>query len=343
MQSAPRIGSRLLLALALSALPVLSLRAETAYQPARKIALTGDAGWDYLTLDPASRRIYVTRGTKVDVLDIDKGELVGEITGTNGVHGVALAPELGRGFASNGRENTVTIFDLKTLKSIGTVKTGANPDAIIYEPMTKRVFAFNGRDKNSTVIAAESGEVVGTIAVGGKPEFAVVDGKGQVFVNVEDTNELLAIDAKGMTVTSRWALAPGQEPTGLAIDATGQRLFAVCHSKHLIVVDAKSGRVVSQVPIGAGVDAAEYDAATHTVFTSNGEGTLSVIRQESPDSYRVIETVNTQKGGRTMALDPKTHHVFVIAAQYTPAAEGAANPRPTIQPGSVQLLEFAPK
>ena len=316
------------------------------YRLLRKIPLKGETGWDYLSLDAAARRLYVTRGIGITVLDVDRGEVVGEIADTPGVHGVALAPDLGRGFTSNGRDDSVTIFDLKTLATLGKAKTGANPDAIIYEPVTRRVFVFNGRGQSATVLEGASGQVAGEIPVGGKPEFAAVDGAGRVFVNVEDTNELLAIDAKTMRIAARWPLGPGVEPTGLAIDRAHKRLFAGCHNQLLVAVDAESGRVVATAPIGKGVDAVEYDPETATVLTSNGsEGTLTVIHQDAPDAYRVTDNAATQKSGRTMALDSKTHHVFVIAASFGPPpspSPGTSTPRPPITPGSVVLFEMEP-
>ncbi len=316
------------------------------YKLKRTIPLEGETGWDYLAVDAAGRRIYVTRGTHVIVLDADSGEVNGIIPNTPGVHGVAFCQGLGRGYTSNGGDDSVTVFDLKTLAVIARVKTGANPDALICDESTNRVFVFNGRGQSATVVDAETEKAIGEIPMGGKPEFAAVDGKGRVFVNVEDKNEILVIDAATMKVTAHWPLAPGEEPTGLSIDVANGRLFAGCHSKHLVAVDSGSGKIAGTVPIGAGVDAVEFDASTSTVITSNGEGTLSVIRQESPSKYRLIENVPTKKGGRTMAFDGKTRHIFVIAADYgTAPAATTENPHPRapIVAGSVALLEFAPE
>ena len=349
--SRPPLLSLLLVVAAAGGFPITSpadepVPAELEYRVVRRIPLKGETGWDYLAVDGKARRIYVTRSTRVDVLDADSGDLVGEIAGTEGVHGVALAPALGRGFTSNGRSDSVTIFDLKTLAVIGTVKTGANPDAIIFEPTTKRVFVFNGRGKNATVFEAESGKVAGEIPVGGKPEFAAVDGAGTVFVNVEDTNELLPINAKTLAVKGRWPLGPGIDPTGLAINAKSHRLFAGCGNKLLVVLDFDTGRVVTTLAVGAGVDAVETDPNTGGIFTSNGvDGTLTVARMEAPDKFSVLDTVVTQKGGRTMAYDPETRHIFIVAAQYAPPVSPTPEaPRPsrTIVPGSVVLLELAP-
>lgn len=320
--------------------------ADLKYRVIRRLPLEGETGWDYLIASGEKRRLYITRGTHVSVLDADSGDVVGKVADTPGVHGVALAPALGRGFTSNGRDDTVTVFDLKTLAPITKVKTGANPDAIIYEPTTRRVFVFNGRSKDATVIDAERDTVAGGFPVGGKPEFAAVDGAGMVYVNVEDTNEVLAIEAKSMTVKSRWPLAPGTDPTGLAIDPKSRRLFVGCGNKQLVILNADNGKVVTTLEIGAGVDAVEFDALAGGIFTSNGvDGTLTVGRMDTPEKFRVVDTVPTQKGGRTMAFDPWTRHIFIVNAKYGPppaATTEQPNPRPAILPGSVSLLELAP-
>ena len=323
-----------------------SIPPEFRYHVVRRLPLKGDTGWDYLTVDDKARRIYVTRGNFVSVHDADTGDAVGEIADTPGVHGVALATALGRGYISNGRDNSVTVFDLKTRALVTKVKTGENPDALVYEPSTQRVFVFNGRSKNATVIDAESNTVAGEFAVGGKPEFAVADGQGAVFVNVEDTSEILKIDAQSMTVKNRWPLAPGTDPTGLAIDVKNARLFAGCGNKKLIVMDAKDGRIINTLDIGAGVDAVAFDPPTGGIFTSNGvDGTLTVARLNSPEKFEVVETVETQRSGRTLAFDSGTRHIFIVAAKFGPPPAPTAeqpHPRPPILLGSVVLLELAP-
>lgn len=320
---------------------------ELKYRVLRGIPLEGETGWDYLVASGETRRLFVTRGTHVSVLNADTGEVVGKIADLPGVHGVALAPALGRGFTSNGRDDSMTIFDLKTLATIGKLKTGANPDAIIYEPVTRRVFVFNGRSKDATVTDAERDTVLGTFPVGGKPEFAAVDGAGMVYVNVEDTNEVLAIDAKSMTIKSRWPLAPGTDPTGLAIDPKSRRLFVGCGNKKLVVLNADNGKVLTTLDIGAGVDAVEFDQMAGGIFTSNGaDGTLTVVQMESPEKFRVVDTVPTQKGGRTMAFDVWTRHIFIMTAKYGPPpapTKEQPNPRAAILAGSVNLLELAPQ
>ena len=311
--------------------------AGSGYKVSTSIPVAGEGGWDYLVVDGDARRLYFSHATHTVVFDADSHAVVGDIPDTQGVHGIALAPDLGKGYTSNGRANSVTIFDLKTLKTTGTVKTGTNPDAIIYEPITKRVFAFNGRSKDATVIDANDGSVLSTFPVAGKPEFAVIDGKGSVWVNVEDTSEILHIDAKAMKVMHRWPLAPCKEPSGLAIDAKNRRLFAVCDNTMMAVVDADYGKVVATPKTGEGADAASFDPETGYAFSSNGEsGTLTVIHEDSPDKYSVVDNVTTKKGARTMALDPKTHNLFLPAAEMIPPAAGQK--WPTVKPGTLVLL-----
>jgi len=313
----------------------------SGYRVIDTLRLGGDGGWDYLTFDPASRRLFVSHGTHVMVVDTDTKVAVGDIPDTPGVHGIAIASDLGRGFISNGRGATATIFDLKTLNRIGEVKTGENPDAILYDRASGRVFTFNGRSGDATAFDAAHGTVTGTIPLGGKPEFAVADGKGRVYVNIEDKSEIVALDAKALQVKSRWPLEPCEEPSGLAFDSEHGRLFTVCRNRLMAVVDAKTGRVVTTLPIGSGVDGAAYDPATGLVFASNGEGTLTIVHEDSPDSFRVVENVPTQAGARTLALDPKTHRVFLSTAQLGPRPAPTAEvprPRPSIVPGSFVVL-----
>jgi len=289
----------------------------------------GDGGWDYLTTDSDARRLYISRGTHVMVLDEDTGKTVGDIPDTPGVHGIALARDLGRGFTSNGREGTVSIFDIKTLAVSSKVKVGDNPDAILYDAATKRVFTFNGRSKDSTAIDAISGKVLGTIKLDGKPEFAASDAEGEIFVNIEDKSELVAIDPSKLKVKSKWPLAPCTEPSGLAIDRKNRRLFVGCDNKMMAVVDADSGKVLATPAIGDGVDATAFDAETGLAFASCGEGVLTVVKEESADKFSVEESVPTQPGARTLALDPKTHNVFVVTAKFgPPPAATADNPHP---------------
>jgi DNA-binding beta-propeller fold protein YncE len=281
----------------------------------QKIPIPGQGGWDYLAVDEGARRLYVSHGTQVEVLDIDSKSLVGTIPNTPGVHGIAVAPELGRGFISNGQASTVTIFDLKTLKKIGDVPTGKKPDAIIYDPATSAVFAFNGDSESSTVISAADGKVAGTIPLGGGPEFAVADGKGFVYDNLEDKSEVLKIDARKRTVEQRWPVAPCEAPSSMAMDRANHRLFIGCRSRIMAVIDSESGKVVATLPIGDHVDATAFDEDSRLIFFSNGEGTISVIHQDSPDKYSAVETVKTLPRAKTMALDPKTHQLFLSTAE----------------------------
>lgn len=308
----------------------------SGYHVIKTISVPGDEGWDYLTVDSAGRRVYISHSSHVVVLDADSYAVVGDIPDTQGVHGIAVASDLGRGFTSNGRANTATIFDLKTLKTIGTVKTGTNPDAIIYDPGTKRVFTFNGRSKDTTAINAADGTVVGTLALGGKPEFAVADGKGSIYVNIEDTSEIVQFDAQKLTETHRWSIKPGQEASGLAMDLKTRRLFAGCDNKMMAILDADSGKVVATPAIGEGVDATAFDPATKLAFSSNGEGTLTVVREDSPDKYTVVENVPTKRGARTMGLDLNTHNIFLPTAEFDPPAPGER--RGKMKPGSFVVL-----
>ena len=312
------------------------------YHVAKTYTLGGEGGWDYLNADANARRLYISRGTHVIVLDVDSGKTVGDIPDTQGVHGIALAPDLGRGFTSNGREGTVTIFDTQTLKPIGEkVKVGENPDAILYDPASKRVFTFNGRSQDASAIDATSGKVLGTIKLDGKPEFAASDGQGTVFVNIEDKSELTVIDPSTLAVKAKWPLAPCTEPSGLAIDRKHRRLFAGCDNKMMAVVDADSGKVLATPAIGEGVDATAYDDETGLAFASCGEGVLTVVKQESPDKYSVAENAQTERGSRTMALDSKTHDVYTVTAKFGPRPAATADnphPRPPILPDSFVVL-----
>lgn len=290
----------------------------------------GEGGWDYLTADASARRLYISRATHVIVLDLDSGKNVGDIPDTPGVHGIALAPDLGRGFTSNGREGTVSIFDIKTLVLISKVKVGENPDAILFDPATKRVFTFNGRSQDSSAIDAVSGKVLGTIKLDGKPEFAASDAKGEIFVNIEDKSELVAIDPNKLAVKATWPLAPCTEPSGLSIDRKHRRLFVGCDNKMMAVVNADNGKVLATPAIGEGVDATAFDEETGLAFAScGGDGVLTVVKEDSAEKSSVAETVTTQKGARTLALDSKTHKVFVVTADFgPPPAATAENPHP---------------
>jgi DNA-binding beta-propeller fold protein YncE len=328
----------LLVTLAVAA-PQIAESAAGDYRVVKTIAVGGDEGWDYVGVDSASRRVYISHGSHVVVLDADTGKVVGDIPETQGVHGIAFAPDAGRGFTSNGRANMVTVFDLKTLKTETTVKAGTNPDAIIYDPATKRVFTMNGRSQDTTAINVADNTVAGTLALGGKPEFAVADGKGNIYVNIEDKSELVRFDSKTLKVLNRWPMAPCQEPSGLAADWKSHRLFAGCDNKMMAVINAEDGKVVATVPIGEGVDANAFDPETNLAFASTGDGNLTVAHEEAPDKYTVVATVPTKKSARTMGLDPKTHNIFLPAAEFDPPAPGER--RGKMKPGSFVVLVVA--
>jgi DNA-binding beta-propeller fold protein YncE len=313
------------------------------YHLIKKVPLGGEGFWDYLGMDPDGRHLFISHATHVMVVDADSYQVVGDIPDTQGVHGIALAEEFGRGFVSDGAAAQVTIFDLKSLKTIGTAKTGEGPDGIIYDPGSKRVFTFNGRAGTSTAIDAQNGNVAGTIDLGGRPEFAAADGQGHVYNNLEDKSIVLQIDSKNLKVLNRWPLAPCESPSGMAIDAEHRRVFVGCHNKIMAVLDADSGKVVSTVPIGEGVDANRFDPGTQLAFSSNGDGTITVAHEDSPDKYAVVQNLQTQRGARTMEVDPRTHNIFTVTAQFGPMptdVKPGERRRPPMIPGSFTLLVF---
>lgn len=326
------------ISLSLTLAPVLVHGAE--YKLMKEIPVGGDGGWDYSSVDPLGRRLYVSHGTKVVVIDLDAEKVVGEIANTPGVHGLAPAPELGRGFVSCGRENKAAIVDLKTLETLSKVDTGQNPDGMLYEPGQQEVYMFNGRGNSATVIDAKSGKVVATIALGGKPEFPQVDPKaGRVYDNLEDKSEVVAIDTKTHEVVNHWPTSPGEEPSGLAIDVAQHRLFLGCGgSKTMVMMDTTSGKVVATVPIGQGVDANAFDPATKLAFASCGDGTVTIAHEDSPDKLTVVQTLKTQPGSRTMTLDPTTHKIYLAAAKFEAPAEGQRRGR--MVPDSFKILVY---
>ncbi|MGO9413807.1 MAG: YncE family protein [Syntrophobacteraceae bacterium] len=329
-------GMKAFLLLSSLLLGMQAYAANPGYHVIKRFQLGGEGGWDYLTVDSAGRRLYISRSSHVMVIDIETGKLIGDIPDTPGVHGIALAPKLNRGFISNGRADSASIFDLTTLKVIGEVKTGVNPDAILYDTFSKLVFTFNGRSQDATLFNAASGEVVKTLALGGKPEFATADGKGKVYVNIENTNEVAQIDSQKLSVTSRFSLKPGEEPTGMAIDREHHRVFSGCHNTLMTVLDVESGKVIATVPIGERVDGNGFDDELGLAFSSNGDGTLTVVRESSPGRFEVAETVNTQVGARTMAIDPRTHNIYLPTAEFTPTTDPKS--RPTLVEGSFVVL-----
>jgi DNA-binding beta-propeller fold protein YncE len=333
--------NRAAIGLILLASATAAFAAAEGYTLLKTVPVPGDGGWDYLIVDEAGRRVYISHGTQVDVMDADSYEIKGTIKdeAIKGVHGIAVAPDLCRGYISNGRSNTVTVFDLKTLKPIGDpVKTGPNPDCIIYDRSTKRVFAFNGRGKSATVIEAgdKASKVAGTIDLGGKPEFAAADGSGNVFVNLEDKDEILKIDAKRMEVLAHWTIKPGKRPVGMAMDTKRNRLFVGCGNQKLVIISAENGQVIDSQPIGKGVDATAFDPETGNIFSSCGDGTVTVVHQDG-DKYQVVETIKTKERSKTMALDGKTHKLFLPSADFKASATGG---RPTIDPKTFAILVF---
>lgn len=311
--------------------------AAEGYHVLNKIKIGGTGGWDYVTVDSNAHRLYATHGTVVDVVDLDSGKPVGSIPQLHGVHGVALAPDMNKGFISNGQSNSVTIFDVKTLAKSGEPATGMNPDSICYEPKTQRVFTFNGRSNDSTAINAKTGEPLSTFPVGGKPEFCVADGAGKLYVNLEDKGAIVEIDAAKPAVVRTGSIAPCQEPSGLAMDSKDGVLFSVCDNKMMTVTDIKSLKVVAMPAIGANPDAAGFDPGAGLAFSSNGEGTLTIVK-EVGGKWQAVDTVQTERGARTMAIDPRTHRVYLLAAEYGPPQAGDKKGRPSILPDSFHVL-----
>ena len=325
--------------------PVPAARVPAApYRLLRTIVLGGEGGWDYLRVDPAGTRLYVSHGTQVEVVDLKTHQRIGTIPNTPGVHGIEVVPGAGRGYITCGRNNTCVVFDLKTLKPIGApIPTGPKPDALLYDAYSKRVFIFSNDGGRSTVLDAATGAVVGTAELGGDVEEGVSDGKGTIFVNIENTSEVVAFDAKTLAVRQRHVLAPGEEPTGLGLDPKTNRLFSGCANEKLVVTDSRTGRQVAVLPTAKGTDGAVFDPATRNIVTSNGSGTFTVIHQNAPDSYTAVARVATARGARTMALDPQTHHIFTCTADYGPTPAPTTEnprPRPSIVPGTFRVLEF---
>jgi YVTN family beta-propeller protein len=316
--------------------------AQQPFKVAERVKLGGEGGWDYLSYDPDGHRVFITRGSHVMVVDTNTLKAVGDIPDLSGIHGVALVPGLNRGFVSNGGDNTVTVFDLKTLKKLDSIKVGERPDAIIYEPFSKRVFTFNARGKDTTAVDAATGKVVGTVPLGGKPEFAASDGKGKLYVNIEDKSQIAQVDVTKLTVLNTWSIAPCQEPSALAFDVEHHRLFSGCDNKMMAVVDSDSGKVVTTVPIGEGVDAGAFNPKTQQVFMSCGEGVLTVVHEEGPDKYSVRQNLQTVRGARTMALDPDNQIVYLVTAQREETAPSPGQ-RPAIIPGTFELIVVKPE
>jgi DNA-binding beta-propeller fold protein YncE len=328
-------------ALGLMLLAVLACAQGPGYRVLRTIPLGGEGHWDYLCVDGEARRLYIARQTHVMVVDPDTGRVVGDIPDTPGAHGIALAPELNRGFISNGKAGSVTLFDLRTLQVLGRVKAGERPDAIVFDPASRRVFVFNGRSNDVTVIAADPFQAVATLALGGHPEFACADGAGKVYVNLEDISEVAEIDSRALTVSRRFPLAPGEQPSGMSLDPVRRRIFSGCSNHMMTILDLGAGRVIGTVPIGNGVDGNGWDPQAGLAFSSNGEGTLTVVQETAPGRFEAVQTVPTQRGARTMVIDPKTHAIYLPTAQFGPLPEPTQehpHPRPTIVKDSFVVL-----
>jgi YVTN family beta-propeller protein len=320
--------------------------AEQSYKLVTEIPIGGEGGWDILSVDSTSHRLYLSHATKIVVVDLDKNAVAGEITDTPGVHAFVAVPELKRGFSSNGKENKSSVVDLATLRTISKVDTGKNPDAVAYDPKTGEVYIFNHSGNSATVIDAKSAKVVSTIELGGSPEFGVADSKaGRVYCNIEDKNEVVAIDTTKREVVVRWPLAPGTEPTGIALDAAHHRLFAACNNKMMVMLNTDTGKVVATAPIGSGADGCAFDEQTQLAFASCGEGVTTIAKEETPEKLTVVQTLMTEPRARTMELDPRTHRIYLPSAQFQPApspSPGASPGRPTIVPNTFKLLVYAP-
>jgi DNA-binding beta-propeller fold protein YncE len=331
----------------LSVLGLLSVpvcRAAGPYHFIKEIPIGGEGGWDYLTVDSAAQRLYVSHATKVVVIDLSKDQVVGEITNTPGVHGLAPAPELGLGVTSNGRENKAGIVDLKTLQTLSKVDTDQGPDGMLYNPGQKEAYLFCGRARSATVIDVKAGNVVASIPLGGRPEFAAVDTKAErIYDNLEDKSQIAVIDAKAHQVITNWSIAPGEEGSGMAIDVKHHRLFIGCHNDLMLMVDDMNGKVLATVPIGEGVDANAFDPGIQLVFASCGDGTTTIAHEDSPDKLAVVQTLATARGARTMAIDPKTHKIYLATAQFessTNQVSSAPRPRPKMIPGTFKILIY---
>ena len=317
-----------------------SLIAQSNYKLVNKIHVGGDGGWDYLNVDEDNGRIFVSHGTIAQAIDINSGNLAGTIPDTEGIHGIAFASDLNKGFTSNGRDSSLTVFNLKTLEVIKKIRvSGQNPDAILYDSFSKRIFTGNGRSASFSVIDAVMDKEIGVIPLDGKPEAIVSDGKGKIFVNIEDKSLINVIDASKLKVTSRWPIYPGEEPSGLALDNQSHMLFSVCSNKLMVILDATTGKVITTLPIGDGCDGAAFDPMYKRAYASNGEGTMTVVQEGPGNSFKVLENVTTQPGARTITLDKASHHLYMTTAEYE-SAPSEDNRRPPIKPGSFVILDI---
>jgi len=337
---------RSILLLSLVAAPSLAAQSSQSYEITHTYNVGGDGGWDYVVPDAPNHRLFIGRQNRVMVVDMNSGRLIAEVTGINGAHGTAVAPATGHGFATSGNDSSIVMFDLKTYKTLARIPAAEDADAIIYDPASKRIFSFNGDANSSTVVDAHMGTLVTNIPLGGKPEYGQSARNGKIYANLVDSSQVVEIDSRTLTVTRRWSTAPCKNPVSMAIDTRHQRLFSGCRSGVMAISDYKNGTVVATVPIGRGVDGAGYDPVFRDAYASNVDGTLTVIHQDSPDSYHVVQTVQTAQGGRNMGLDPATHRIYVVSAKFgpVPADSTAANPRrrAPILPGSFMVMVVEP-
>jgi len=340
---ARNIMRRSILLLSFFAAPPLSAQ---AYTITHTYTVGGDGNWDYVVPDAPNHRLFIGRSNRVMVVDMNDGHLIGEITGINGAHGAALAAGTKRGFATSGKDSSVVMFDSRTYKTLGRIPAAEDADAIIYDPASKRVFTFNGDANSSTVIDPRKGTMITNIPLGGKPEEGLSARNGMIYVNLTDSSQIAEIDARNLRVTRRWSTAPCKNPVSMAIDTRHQRLFSGCRSGEMAISDYKNGRVITTAPIGRGVDGAGYDPVKRDAYASNGDGTLTVIHQDTPDTYHVVENVQTAQGARTMGLDPASHRLYVVSAKFgpVPAESTATNPRrwPPILPGTFMIMVVEP-
>jgi len=316
------------------------LKAQSNYKVGNKIHVEGEGSWDYLNVDEVNGRIFVSHATVAQAIDIKTGKLAGTIPDTKGIHGIAIANDLNKGFTSNGRDSSVTVFNLKTLEVITKVQvTGQNPDAILYDPFSQKVFTCNGRTSNSTVIDAKTNKVVATIPLDGRPEFSTTDGKGKIYINIEDKSLINVINTSTLKVEQHWPIAPGDGPSGLALDNETHRLFSVCSNKLMVVIDAGTGKIITTLPIGDRCDGVAFDPGKKRAYASNGEGSITVVQEENANGFKVLETVTTQPGAKTIAVDKTTHHLYLTTAEYE-TAPTATNRRPAVKPNSFLILDI---
>jgi DNA-binding beta-propeller fold protein YncE len=340
-----KVCSVISLFLILSSMTILKGQT-SGYKIDNKIKLPGAGGWDYLSVDEVNNKLFVSHGTVVLVVDLKTGQLAATIEDTPGVHGIAIANDLNKAFISCGRSNSVKVVDLKSFAVIKNITgTGINPDAILYDQFSKKVLTFNGRSSNATVIDAVKNQILDSIPLAGKPEFPVTDGKGTIYVNIEDKSLIAVIDAKTMKVMKSWPIAPGEEASGLALDNETHRLFSVCSNKLMVVVDAMDGKVVASLPIGEGCDGVKFDPTLKRAYSSNGEGTMTVVQEVDKDNFKVLENFPTQRSARTLAVDTRSHHIYMPCAEFGPAPAATTEnprPRPTIKPDTFGVLDIAP-